>query len=54
MVFMVLAGAIAFTFTDFLDDRLYGSKRIIMIVIFFAYSFYRGIRIYQVMKANKE
>jgi hypothetical protein len=53
MVILVLAGAIAFTFTDFLDDRLYGNKRILMAVIFFGYAVYRGIRIYQILKAQK-
>jgi hypothetical protein len=51
-VMITLAGAIAFTFTDFLNDRLYGNKRIIMSVVFFAYAVYRGIRIYQVIKSK--
>lgn len=54
IVLLVLAGAIAFIFTDFMADRVYGSKRIIMIVVFLAYAAYRGTRIYQVLKTKNE
>lgn len=54
MVVIVVAGAIAFTFTDFMSDRLYGSKRVILTVVFLAYAVFRGIRIYQVFKSNKQ
>jgi hypothetical protein len=53
MVILVIAGAIAFTFTDFMIDRLYGNKRIILTVVFLGYAVYRGIRIYQVFKSNQ-
>jgi len=53
MVVVVFAGAVAFAFTDFLNDRLYGPKRVIMIVIFLGYGVYRGIRVYQMIKAGK-
>lgn len=53
MVLTVIAGAIAFTFTDFMIDRLYGSKRMILTVVFLAYAVFRGIRIYQVFKSNQ-
>lgn len=52
MVVIVIAGAIAFTFTDFMSDRLYGNKRIILTVVFLAYAVFRGIRIYQVFKSK--
>lgn len=53
MVVVVIAGAIAFTFTDFMGDRLYGTKRIVLTVVFLAYAVFRGIRIYQVFKSGK-
>lgn len=54
MILVVLAGAIAFTFTDFMDDRLYGGKRVLLTIIFAGYAVYRGIRIYQVLKSRKD
>ncbi len=53
MVLIVIAGAIAFTFTDFMIDRLYGNKRIILTVVFLGYAVFRGIRIYQVFKSGR-
>ena len=53
MVIVVIAGAIAFTFTDFMSDRVYGSKRVILTVVFLGYAIFRGIRIYQVFKSGK-
>lgn len=52
MVILVIAGAIAFTFTDFMSDRVYGTKRIVLTLVFLAYAIYRGIRIYQVIKSK--
>lgn len=52
MVLIVVAGAVAFTFTDFMSDRLYGTKRVVLTIVFLAYAVFRGIRIYQVFKAN--
>jgi hypothetical protein len=52
MVVIVVAGAVAFTFTDFMIDRLYGNKRMILTVVFLIYAVFRGIRIYQVFKSN--
>lgn len=54
IVVLVIAGAIALLFTDFMIDRVYGSKRIIMIIVFLAYAVYRGIRIYQTIKLKDE
>ena len=53
MVLIVIAGAFAFTFTDFMIDRVYGTKRIVLTVVFLGYAVFRGIRIYQVFKANQ-
>lgn len=49
MVLVIFAGALAFIFTDFMSDRVYGNKRTIMIFVFLAYSAFRGFRIYQVL-----
>lgn len=54
MIALVIAGAIAFTFTDFMSEKVYGSKRVIMIVVFSAYAIYRSIRIYQIFKTEKQ
>lgn len=50
---LVLYGAIAFTFTDIMVDRLYGNKRIGFTLMLYAYALYRGFRIYQTLKKNK-
>jgi hypothetical protein len=47
---LVVSGAMAITFTDFLSDRLYGNKRVFFVVLLLAYAIYRGFRIYQIMK----
>ncbi|HWY13417.1 MAG TPA: hypothetical protein VN026_18965 [Bacteroidia bacterium] len=52
MVILVIAGAIAFTFTDFMADRVYGIKRLVLTLVFLAYAVYRSIRIYQVIKSK--
>jgi len=54
MIVVVTSGAIAFAFTDFMNDRLYGTKRIIFIFILFAYAVYRGFRMYQAIKYRKD
>lgn len=50
MVALVVAGAFAFAFTDFMSDRVFGTKRWFMVVLFIAYAVYRSIRIYQTFK----
>jgi hypothetical protein len=54
MVLVVVSGAIAFTFTDVMVERLYGSKRTVFIFILLAYGIYRGYRVYQLFKATKD
>lgn len=54
MVLLVFAGAVAFIFTDFMIDRVYGSKRTIMIFVFIAYSIFRGFRIYQLLSTKSD
>ncbi len=53
MVLLTFFGAIAFLFTDCLDDRLFGTKRTAFVIILFAYSIYRGFRLYQIFKKAK-
>lgn len=54
MVLITLAGAIVFLFTDLLSDRAYGNKRIILGVVFLAYTIYRSYRMYTALKKEKE
>lgn len=50
MIIVVMAGAIAFSVTDVMSDRLFGAKRIGLIVMLFVYSIYRSFRLYQSLK----
>jgi len=50
---IVLAGAIAFTFTDIMSDKLFGNKRIGFTIMLYAYAVYRGFRIYQLLKQKR-
>jgi len=45
--------AIALTFTDFMIETMYGTKRIAFICVLLLYTFYRGFRIYQTLKYSK-
>jgi len=53
MILMVIAGAIAFAFTDFMDDRMYGTKRTLFVFLLLAYGIYRGFRLYAILKKPK-
>ena len=50
MVVLVTTGAIALAFTDFMEDRLYGNKRILFIFLLLFYAVYRGYRLYSFFK----
>lgn len=52
MILVVTGLALAVMFTDILDDRLYGNKRIFFVVLLLAYAVYRAYRLYQVKKLN--
>lgn len=55
-VIMVVATIIigtAFLFTDVMSDTMYGRKRTIFICLMFAYSAYRGFRLYSQIKTSK-
>lgn len=50
MVLLTFVGAIAFYFTDLLNDRVFGNKRYILGTIFLAYAIYRSYRMYKAYK----
>lgn len=54
MILLVLSGAIAFAFTDFMDDRLYGTKRIFFVVMLLAYAIYRIFRLRHALKQTAD
>ena len=53
MILLVVLGAIAFAFTDFMIERLFGTKRLVFIFILLAYAVYRGFRLYHLLKSTK-
>lgn len=52
MILLVITGAFAFAFTDFMDDKLFGPKRIFFVVLLLAYAVYRIFRLRQLLKQN--
>ncbi|MBX3164975.1 MAG: hypothetical protein KF900_10890 [Bacteroidetes bacterium] len=54
MIVLVTSGAFAFTFTNFMDDRLFGTKRVVFILILIAYAIYRGFRLYHLIKNSDD
>lgn len=54
MVLLVVAGVFAFTFTDFMIDRVNGGRRLLMIIVFCAYAIFRGMRVYQQLTKREE
>lgn len=50
MVLVVFAGVIAFTFTNFMDEKLFGTQRTVFIFILLAYGIFRSVRLYQIFK----
>lgn len=54
MIMIVTCMAILFAFTDVMNDRLYGNKRIIFIFVLAAYSLYRGFRLRLLLKQKDE
>ncbi|MDX2172568.1 MAG: hypothetical protein SFY56_05565 [Bacteroidota bacterium] len=49
-----LCMAVAFLFTDFMKDTMFGTKRIAFICVLLLYTVYRGFRIYQTLKYSKK
>ena len=55
MILVVVSLAFAVAFTDFMDDRLYGNKRVFFVVLLFTYAVYRGFRLYHaIQKIRKD
>ena len=54
MVLLTFTGAIIFFFTDLLSDKAFGSKRIVLGVLFLAYAIYRSYSIYNAYKSSRE
>ena len=52
MIVLITAGAGAIIFTDAFDDRLYGTKRTVFVVILLAYAVYRGFRLRQLLRTR--
>jgi len=52
MILLVVTGAFAFAFTDFMDNRLFGPKRIFFVVLLLAYAVYRIFRLRSLLKQN--
>jgi len=53
MITLTIAGAIAFAFTDFMDERLFGTKRVFFVILLVLYTIYRVFRLYQMNKSNQ-
>ncbi len=53
MVLVTFIGAMVFLFTDLLSERAFGNKRIILGIVFLAYSIYRSFRMYNTIKINR-
>lgn len=53
MVLVTFIGAMVFLFSDLLSERAFGNKRIILGIVFLAYSIYRSFRMYNTIKINR-
>ena len=47
MMIVVIVLGIIVAFTNWYDDRLFGWRRSLFVVMMFAYAIYRGFRVYQ-------
>jgi len=54
MILLVTSGAFAFAFTDFMDDKLFGPKRIFFVFLLLAYAIYRIFRLRQLLRQHKQ
>lgn len=50
MILLTVCGFFVFLFTDLFSDRVYGTKRYVLAIVFLTYAIYRGYRVYQVFK----
>lgn len=53
MIIAAIAFGIAILSTEILNDRLYGTKRIVFILMMFGYAAYRAFRLYYAIKHKK-
>jgi hypothetical protein len=54
MIVLVFAGVIAFGFTNFMDEKVFGTRRTVFVCILLAYGIYRTVRFYQVFKKAQD
>jgi hypothetical protein len=54
MILLVVTGAIAFAFTDFMDERLYGKKRWFFVLLLLSYGIYRAFRLRSILKNSRD
>ena len=52
MVLLTFTGFFVFLFTDLMSDKVFGTKRYVLAIVFLAYAIYRSYRMYQVFKQN--
>ncbi len=53
MMIVVIALGVIVAFTNWYDDRLFGWRRHLFVVMMFGYAVYRGFRVYQEMRKGK-
>jgi hypothetical protein len=53
MILLTFTGAIVFFFTDLLSDKAFGTKRIVLGVVFLAYAIYRSYRMYRAYNSKE-
>ena len=53
IILILIAGTISLIFTDFMEDRIYGNKRIFFIFLLLSYAAYRAWRLKKHLEAGK-
>ena len=53
MVLLTFTGFFVFLFTDLMSDKVFGTKRYVLAIVFLAYAIYRSYRMYQVFKQKE-
>jgi hypothetical protein len=54
VILFLLCGVAAIAFTDFMGDRIYGSKRIFFVILLVSYAAYRIWRLKKHVEERKE
>jgi hypothetical protein len=52
MILLTVCGFFIFLFTDLFSDRVYGTKRYVLAVVFLVYAVYRSYRVYTIFKTD--